>query len=145
MCLCALVPLSAEHQQAALPWVKAAVVAQAHAAATTLGQQPVWQLLLALSIYAAAASLPPKQHHVVFGPPCSVRLVEDASAAEGEPASPRVEWAGDSRWMEVSIGLVGEAGAMRALGPTLRLPSQVSQHHSLAWFQPPKIVTPKVL
>ena len=58
-------------------------------------------------------------------PPRSVRLVEGAGTAEGEPGPPGVEWAGDSRWMEVSIGLVGGAGAMRPLGPTLRLPSQV--------------------
>ncbi len=66
----------------------------------------------------------------------SVRLVEGEPSQEEEGesgesgesgglAAPGVEWTGSSRWMEVSIGLVGEAGAMLPLGPTLRLPSQV--------------------
>lgn len=46
---------------------------------------------------------------------------------EGEDGRPGVEWTGDSRWLQVSIGLLGQAGAMRALGPTLKLPGQVSQ------------------
>ncbi|CAL8461852.1 g1383 [Coccomyxa elongata] len=48
----------------------------------------------------------------------SVRMVE------GEDGRPGVEWTGDSRWLQVSIGLLGQAGAMRALGPTLKLPGQ---------------------
>ena len=56
---------------------------------------------------------------VFCGHGCSVRLVEP-----GDGSAPSVEWAGDSRWMEVSIGLVGEEGSMRALGPTLHLPTQ---------------------
>ena len=48
-----------------------------------------------------------------------VRLVEPEDGS-----APSVEWAGDSRWMEVSIGLLGEEGSMRALGPTLHLPTQ---------------------
>lgn len=34
-----------------------------------------------------------------------------------------VEWTGNSRWMPVTIGLVGAAKNMRAMGPTLRLTS----------------------
>ncbi len=34
-----------------------------------------------------------------------------------------VEWTGNSRWMPVTIGLVGPAKDMRAIGPTLRLTS----------------------
>lgn len=46
---------------------------------------------------------------------------------EGEDGRLGVEWTGDSRWLQVSIGLLGQTGAMRALGPTLKLPDQVSQ------------------
>lgn len=44
----------------------------------------------------------------------------------GEDGRRSIEWVGDSRWLQVSIGLLGQAGAMRALGPTLKLPDQVS-------------------
>lgn len=55
----------------------------------------------------------------------SVRLVT------GEDGRPSIEWAGDSRWLHVSIGLLGQVGAMRAIGPTLRLPDQVPPTVSL--------------
>ena len=42
--------------------------------------------------------------------------------APGDNGSPRVRWAGRSRWLEVNIGLVGEVGAMRALTPTIFVP-----------------------
>jgi hypothetical protein len=48
---------------------------------------------------------------------CSVRLVA------GEDGSVSAEWTGHSRWMEVTIGLVGDAGRMTGTGPTLKLPS----------------------
>ena len=44
----------------------------------------------------------------------------EVTAEEGGP--PRVRWAGRSRWLEVSIGLIGEQGAMRALTPTVFAP-----------------------
>ncbi len=34
-----------------------------------------------------------------------------------------MEWTGNSRWMPVTIGLVGSTFHMQALGPTLRLTS----------------------
>lgn len=34
-----------------------------------------------------------------------------------------VHWTGNSRWMPVTIGLVGHTFNMRAIGPTLRLTS----------------------
>ena len=34
-----------------------------------------------------------------------------------------VEWTGNSRWMPVTIGLVGPTFGMQAIGPTLRLTS----------------------
>lgn len=46
---------------------------------------------------------------------CSVRLVA------GEHGKPSAEWTGHSRWMEVTIGLIGEMGRMSAMGPTLKL------------------------
>ncbi len=49
----------------------------------------------------------------------SVRMVT------GENGRPSIEWTGDSRWLHVSIGLLGQVGTMRALGPTLKLPDQV--------------------
>ena len=41
-----------------------------------------------------------------------------------------MEWTGNSRWMPITIGLVGSTFHMRALGPTLRLtsPFVVGQH-----------------
>ncbi len=47
----------------------------------------------------------------------------EVTAEEGGP--PRVRWAGRSRWLEVSIGLIGEQGAMRALTPTVFAPLKV--------------------
>lgn len=44
--------------------------------------------------------------------------------APRDGAAPRVRWAGRSRWLEVSIGLVGEEGAMHALTPTIFVPLQ---------------------
>jgi hypothetical protein len=55
----------------------------------------------------------------------SVRLVS------GEDGRPSIEWTGDSRWLHVSIGLLGQVGAMRAIGPTLKLPDQVPPTVSL--------------
>ena len=48
---------------------------------------------------------------------CSLRVVVDDGRMKG------VEWTGNSRWMPVTIGLVGAAMDMRAIGPTLRLTS----------------------
>ena len=41
-----------------------------------------------------------------------------------------MEWTGNSRWMPVTIGLIGSTFHMQALGPTLRLtsPFVVGQH-----------------
>ena len=48
---------------------------------------------------------------------CSLRVVVEDGRMKG------VEWTGNSRWMPVTIGLVGAAMDMRAIGPTLRLTS----------------------
>ena len=37
----------------------------------------------------------------------------------GQPGALEAAWTGSPRWAEVTVGLIGEAGAMRALPPTL--------------------------
>ena len=57
--------------------------------------------------------------------PCSLEIVV------GEDGKMQgLEWTGNSRWMPVTIGLVGSTFHMQALGPTLRLtsPYVVGQH-----------------
>lgn len=42
-----------------------------------------------------------------------------AAAAGAAGAAPVIDWEGTQRWVEVSIGLLGVLGHMRALGPSL--------------------------
>jgi len=48
---------------------------------------------------------------------CSLEVKEEDGKLQG------VEWTGNSRWMPVTIGLVGPLYEMQAIGPTLRLTS----------------------
>ena len=48
---------------------------------------------------------------------CSLEVKEEDGKLQG------VEWTGNSRWMPVTIGLVGPMYGMQAIGPTLRLTS----------------------
>lgn len=45
------------------------------------------------------------------------RVVLDTS--EGKQGAEALRWEGDSRWVEITVGLLGPLGAMRALTPSL--------------------------
>jgi hypothetical protein len=72
---------------------------------------------------------------------CALRSLE-VTAEEGGP--PHVRWAGRSRWLEVSIGLIGEQGAMRALTPTVFAPLKVP-HPCICWIAANTVIGGSVL
>ncbi|KAK9846551.1 hypothetical protein WJX81_006432 [Elliptochloris bilobata] len=67
-------------------------------------------------------------------------LADSLEVAPGENGALRVRWTGRSRWLEVNIGLVGEAGAMRALTPTVFVPLQGGERLRLT--PPPEEAVP---